>query len=205
MDHLGWSLNVKQNRQVFLTLAVFITLCMISFRSFVCLGHFPPKMAFHSIDLRLYIYISTSAVVGTFADGFLHVNWLIGNGINDVDDEDILLRPGWCVIIGHSPHKISAGGSLLFMRCVSLISTGLVSAWRREEAPWAILAEPVTDCVTVLCLRQWKQGIWKFVKFLKNTCYFQTNWISCILNWGVRFDVVSDAGHTCCCSLLFFF
>ena len=26
--------------------------------------------------------------------------------------------------------------------------------------------------------------------------YFQTNWISCILNLGVRCDVVSDAGHT---------
>ena len=40
-----------------------------------------------------------------------------------------------------------------------------------------------------------------FVKFWKNTCYFQANWISCILNWGVRCDVVSDAGQTCCCFL----
>ena len=46
------------------------------------------------------------------------------------------------------------------------------------------------------------QGIWKFVKFWKNTCYFQTNWIFCIFNWGVRCDV-SDTGHTtCCCSFL---
>ena len=43
------------------------------------------------------------------------------------------------------------------------------------------------------------QGIWTFVKFWKNTYYFQTNWISCIVNWGVRCDVVSDASHTCCC------
>ena len=36
----------------------------------------------------------------------------------------------------------------------------------------------------------------------KNICYFQTNWPSCILNWGVRCDVVSDASHACCSFLL---
>ena len=49
----------------------------------------------------------------------------------------------------HSSHIISAGGSLLFMRCVSLTLTGLVSAWRRGEALSAILAKPLSDCVTV--------------------------------------------------------
>ena len=38
----------------------------------------------------------------------------------------------------HSPHRISAGGSLLFMKCVFLTLTGLVSARRRGEAPSAI-------------------------------------------------------------------
>ena len=51
------------------------------------------------------------------------------------------------------PHRIYAGGNLLFTRCVSLTLTGLVSAWRRGEAPWEILAKPLSDCVTVLCLR----------------------------------------------------
>ena len=55
------------------------------------------------------------------------------------------------VIFGHSPHRISAGGSLLFMRFVSLTSTGLISAWRRGEASSAILAKSLSDCVNVLC------------------------------------------------------
>ena len=104
-----------------------------------------------------------------------------------------------CLYVCQSPHRISAGGSLLFMRCVSLTLTGLVSAWRWGEAPSAILAKPLSDCVTVLCLRQCKSRHLKVCEILKNTCYFQTNWTSCILNWGVRCDVVSDAGHTCCC------
>ena len=99
-----------------------------------------------------------------------------------------------------SPHKISAGGSLLFMRCVSLTLTGLVSAWRRGEAPLAILAKPLSDCVTLFCLRQCKSRHLNVCEIKKKkTCNFQTNWIFCILNWGVRCDVVSDAGHTCCC------
>ena len=55
-----------------------------------------------------------------------------------------------------APHRISTGGSLLFMRCVSLTLTGLISAWRRGEAPSEILAKPLSDCVTALCLRQCK-------------------------------------------------
>ena len=58
------------------------------------------------------------------------------------------------VVLGQSPHRISAGGSLLFMRCVSLTLTGLVSAWQRGEAPSAILAKSLSDCVTVFCLKQ---------------------------------------------------
>ena len=85
----------------------------------------------------------------------------------------------------------------------SLTLTGLVSAWRRREAPSAILAKPLSDCVTVFCLRQCKikafERLWNLEK---NACYFQINWISCILNWGVHCDAVSDAGHTCCCSFL---
>ena len=98
-----------------------------------------------------------------------------------------------------SPHRISAGGRLLFMRCVFLTLTGLVSAWRRGETPSAILAKPLSDCVTVLCLRQWKSRHLKVCEILKKKCHFQTNWISCILNWGVRCDAVNDAGYTCSC------
>ena len=32
----------------------------------------------------------------------------------------------------------------------------LISAWRRGQAPSAILAKPLSDCVTVFCLRQCK-------------------------------------------------
>ena len=56
----------------------------------------------------------------------------------------------------HSPYRISARGSLLCMRCVSLSLTGLASAWRRGEAPSAILAKPLSDCVTVFSLSQCK-------------------------------------------------
>ena len=66
-----------------------------------------------------------------------------------------------------SPHRISAGGSLLFMRCVSLTLTGLVSAWRRGEAPSAVLVKPLSDCVTVLCLRQCKSRHLKVCEILK--------------------------------------
>ena len=46
---------------------------------------------------------------------------------------------------GHSPHRISAVDSLLFMRCVSFTLTGLFSAWRRGEASSAILTKPLFD------------------------------------------------------------
>ena len=99
-----------------------------------------------------------------------------------------------------SPHKISAGGSLLFMRSVPLTLTGPVSAWRRGEAPSTILAKPLSECVTVFCLGQCKSRHLNVYEILKKyICYFQINWISCTLNWGVHCDVVSDAGHTCCC------
>ena len=72
----------------------------------------------------------------------------------------------------HFPHRISAGGSLLFMRDVSLTLTGLISAWRRGEASSAILAKPLSDCVTVLCLGQRKSRQVKVCGILKRTCYF---------------------------------
>ena len=66
-----------------------------------------------------------------------------------------------------SPHRISVGGSLLFMRCVFLTLTGLVSAWRRGETLLAILAKPLSDCVTVFCLRQCKSSHLKVCEILK--------------------------------------
>ena len=91
-----------------------------------------------------------------------------------------------CVDMIHSPHRISAGGSLLFTRGVSLTFTWLISAWRRGEASSAILAKPLSDCVTVLYPGQCKSRHLNVWGILKMTCYFQTNWISCILNRDVR-------------------
>ena len=71
------------------------------------------------------------------------------------------------LILGQSPHRISAGGSLLFIRCVSLTLTGVVSAGRRGEAPSTIPAKPLSDCVTVLCLRQCKSRHLKVCGILK--------------------------------------
>ena len=71
-----------------------------------------------------------------------------------------------------SPHRISAGGSLLFMRCVSLTLTGLVSAWRRREAPSTILVKPLSDCVTVFCLRQCKSRHLNVCEILKKHMQF---------------------------------
>ena len=70
--------------------------------------------------------------------------------------------------------------------CESLTFTGLISVWRRGEAFSAILAKPLLDCVTVLCLGKCKSRHWKVFGIMKRTCYFQTNWISYILNWNVR-------------------
>ena len=74
--------------------------------------------------------------------------------------------------IPQSPHRISAGGRLLFMRCVPLTLTGLVSAWRRGEAPSAILAKPLSDCVTVSCLRQCKSRHLNVCEILKKYMLF---------------------------------
>ena len=94
-----------------------------------------------------------------------------------------------------STHNLCRRQLIINEVCVSLTLTGLVSAWRRGEAPSTILAKPLSDCVTVLCMRQCKSRHLKVCKILKkNTSYFQTNWMSCILNWGVRCDV-SDEGY----------
>ena len=74
--------------------------------------------------------------------------------------------------LAHSPHRISAGGSLLFMRCVSLTLTGLVSAWRRGEAPSSILAKPLSECVTLFCLRQCKSTHLNVCEILKKYMLF---------------------------------
>ena len=63
-------------------------------------------------------------------------------------------------------------GSLLFMRSVSLTLTGLVSAWRRGEAPSTTLAKPLSDCVTVFYLRQCKSRHLKFCEILKKYLLF---------------------------------
>ena len=134
-----------------------------------------------------------------------HRSWchaIVQPGCHNIQTSHVsVTEPSSPMDYGQSPHRISARGSLLCMRCVSLTLTGLVSAWRREEAPSAILAKPLSDCVTVFCLRRCKSRHFHVCEILKkkNASYFQTNWISCILNWGVRCDVVSDAGHTCCC------
>ena len=69
----------------------------------------------------------------------------------------------------------------------SLTLTGLISAWRRGKASSAILSKPLTYCVTVLCLGQCKSRHCKVCGIMKRTCYLQTNWISNILNWDVRY------------------
>ena len=95
----------------------------------------------------------------------------------------VLIMLSWIALVWN---RISAGGSLLFMRCVSLTLTGLIWAWRRGEASSAILAEFLSDGVTVLCLWQCKSRHLKVCGIFKRTCYFQTNGISYILNWDVR-------------------
>ena len=77
-----------------------------------------------------------------------------------------------CYPWNHSSHRISARGSLLFMRCVSLTLTELVSAWRWEEAPSAILAKPLSDCVTVFCLRQCKSRYLNVCEIFKRYMLF---------------------------------
>ena len=97
-----------------------------------------------------------------------------------------LTVPDFNVPCIHSTCRISAGGSLLFMRCVSSLTlTGLISARRRGQTSSAILAKSLSDCVTVLCLGQCKSRRFKVCGIMKRTCYFQTNGISYILNWGV--------------------
>ena len=44
----------------------------------------------------------------------------------------------------------------------------------------------LSDCVTALCMGQCKSRHLKVCGIMKRTCYFQTNGISCILNWDVR-------------------
>ena len=61
-----------------------------------------------------------------------------------------------------------------------------ISAWRRGKASSAILAKPLSDCVTFLCLGQCMSRHLRVCGILKRTYYSQRNWISYILNWDVR-------------------
>ena len=69
----------------------------------------------------------------------------------------------------------------------------LILAWGRGEASSAILAKSLSDCVTVHCLGKFKSEDLRVCGIMERTCYFQTNWISYILNWDVR------CRFTCCC------
>ena len=114
--------------------------------------------------------------------------WIFNLGYGNNRKKKVITCHNTCRVqyLIHSPHRISAGGSLSFMRCVSLTLTGLISAWRRGEASSAILAKSLSDCVTVLCLGQCKSRHLKVCGIMKRTCYFQTNGMSCILNWDIR-------------------
>ena len=104
----------------------------------------------------------------------------------------------------HSPHRISVAGRLLFMRCVSLTLTGLISAWRRGEESLPILANSLSDGVTVLCLGQWKSRHLKVCGIMKRTCYFkQMEYLTFLTGAFVIYDV-GDTGSTCCCFGLLF-
>ena len=99
-----------------------------------------------------------------------------------INDKSFIILSGTLLLVLKSGkilslHRISAGGSLLFMRCVFLTLTGLISAWQRGEASSAILAKPLSDCVTVLCLGQCKSRHLDVWGILKMTRYFQANWI----------------------------
>ena len=50
----------------------------------------------------------------------------------------------------------------------------------------AILAKPLPDSATVLCLGQCNSRHLKFCGIMKSTCYSQTNWISYNLNWDIH-------------------
>ena len=64
-------------------------------------------------------------------------------------------------------HTESLPEAAYYSWCVFLTLTGLISAWRRGEASSAILAKPLSDYVTVLCLRQCKSRHLKVCEILK--------------------------------------
>ena len=69
--------------------------------------------------------------------------------------------------------------------CVLDLNWTIFSMAMRETST-AISTKPLSDCVTVLCLGQCKSRHLRVCGILKRTCYFQTNWISYILNSDVR-------------------
>ena len=97
----------------------------------------------------------------------------------------------------HSPHRISAIGWLLFMKCVSFTSTGLFLRWTPAKIFEAPLAKLLSGCDSVTCLTKCKARHWKYCDMLKKTCHFQTDWMLCVLYQGICNHVVSYAGSTC--------
>ena len=69
--------------------------------------------------------------------------------------------------IVHYPHRFSAGGSLLFMRCVSLTLTGLISAWRWGKHPRQFWLSPLQIVSLSFVWGSADQDIGKFVEFWK--------------------------------------
>ena len=108
-----------------------------------------------------------------------HRSWchaIVQPGCHNIQTSHVsVTEPSSPMDYGQSPHRISARSSLLFMRCVSLTLTGLVSAWWREEAPSAILAKPMSDCVTVFCLSQCKSTHFNVCEILKKKCKLFSN------------------------------
>ena len=96
----------------------------------------------------------------------------------------------------HSPHRISAGGSLLFMRCVSLTLTGLISAWRRGEASSTSPCQIVS--LSFVCGNA-NQGIWKFVELWNGHATFKQMEYPTFLTGTFVVYAVGDASSTCLC------
>ena len=80
-----------------------------------------------------------------------------------------------------SPHRISAIGWLLFMRCVSFTFTGLFLRWTPEETFEALLAKLLSVCDSATCLTKCKARHSKICEILKKTCHFEADRMPCVL------------------------
>ena len=95
-----------------------------------------------------------------------------------------------------SPHRISYIGWLLFMRCMSFTFAGLFWRWTPVDTFEVLLAKLLSGCDSATCLTKCKARHSKICEILKKTCHFETNWMPCVLYWGVCSHVVSDAEST---------